>query len=389
MSSVIYNNLYPIVKKNLSADKKSAEKELKRIILRFVDRNNESLTKSGPVDRIPFLDKDSDDFMKIIGLDNAMIKKAIKDSDYINSSWKVVARGFYTAASLTISYFLETKNYDMAKLVASYLSLSMYPLVHFKYWKHGVNENIMNYTITNVSNKYKFKQLGTVYNTMCEMADNCLELHTKRLTPQEGKPILDKIYVDFINDMHSRLNDKFKNINNEYINNHANGNYLNIDSDSDDEDNYYEADNSSYAIERILNNTLTKLVVQGVNMRLVTYAAKACQVSVNELRTQLVYLVTNERRDDIKIILESILQLYLFDTQHSTKDIHSSQFIGFCLDVYKRSNSTDKNVLTIKKVLDRWIVDIDLYKKTQRAATINNFRRAMYVFFVLNIQFYN
>lgn len=380
-SNTLVTKLYPKVEKALNI--KSNEDKMMKTIGSYIDRNMDKLSKPGPVDRVPFETRDTDDFIAATGLTVPEIKEAIKESKYIQSRWKIMATSFYSANTLAIRYYTIKNKKDKAHLLSGYLCFSMYPLIHWKYFHYGMNENAMNYTIANLSNKYKFKTLGSTYAALMDMAIGCYDLHKDRIKKGGDKEI-----TDFINDMHSRLNDRLKNVANEFYKNYQDGKYLNIDSDNTEEDNYHEADNNSFAIDRILNNVITKLVVQGPNMKLVNMSAKMSGVSVNELRNYTNNLVDEEHKDEIRLLCESILYIYLFENQKKPDEIKSNQFLLDSLEVYKRSNSNDKNVNRIKSILDEWINDLDVYKKTQRVATINNFRRALYLFFVLSIQYY-
>jgi hypothetical protein len=80
-----------------------------------------------------------------------------------------------------------------------------------------------------------------------------------------------------------------------------------------------------------------------------------------------------------------MLFLYLFNDQNTVQEVGSNRFLVYCLDTYKKSNTTDENIIKIKRVLDKWLDDLGTYKKTQRLATINNFRRALFMFFVMSI----
>lgn len=379
--NALLTKLYPTVEKSLAI--KSNEDKMMKTIGDYIDRNMDKLSKPGPVDRVPFETRDSQDFIDATGLTTAQIKDAIKESTYIKNTWRVMATPFYTANTLAIRYYTLKNNKDKCHLLAGYLCFSMYPLIHWNYFRYGVNENIMNYTIANLSNKYKFKTLGSTYAALMDMAVGCYDHHKEKIKKGGDKEI-----TDFVNDMHSRLNDRLKNVANEFYKNYDEGKYLNVDTDSTEEDNYHEADNNSFAIDRILNNVITKLVVQGPNMKLVNMAAKMSGVSVNELRNYTNNLVDEEHKDEIRDLCESILYIYLFENQNRPEEIKSNQFLIDSLEVYKRSNSNDKNVNKIKSILDLWIQDLDVYKKTQRVATINNFRRALYIFFVLSIQYY-
>ena len=55
------------------------------------------------------------------------------------------------------------------------------------------------------------------------------------------------------------------------------------------------------------------------------------------------------------------------------------------MKVYKKSNTIDENVIKIKNTLDRWLVELDVAEHTSRKGTINDFRRALYMFFVLTV----
>ena len=199
----------------------------------------------------------------------------------------------------------------------------------------------------------------------------------------------DKGIIEFVFSIHTRLNSFLKMISKAWYDAYQSGNYLEGEYESDEEDSFREAESSMYAIEKIVDNVSMKLVIQGPPMKLISLAAKTNKVSVNELRNYLNTMIVSERIKEIKAILESILYLYLYDNRNSTNDINTDKFFLYCIDTYKRSNTTDENINKIKKILDGWLTELDLYKKTQRLATINDFRRALYVFFVLSIQYYN
>ena len=94
-----------------------------------------------------------------------------------------------------------------------------------------------------------------------------------------------------------------------------------------------------------------------------------------------------ENRNDIKSVTSAILYLYLCNDQNKAEMIRSNDFIYYCLNIYKKANTTDKNIILIKTILDKWLTRYSAsYKKTNRVATLNNFRRALFTFFVFTIQ---
>ena len=175
----------------------------------------------------------------------------------------------------------------------------------------------------------------------------------------------------------------------EFYKNHKEGNYLNTELEVNEEDQFREADSSTYLVNRLSENVSLKLIIEGPPIKLINAAAKSNQVSVNELRNHITSMVNDSHKDDIKVVVESILFLFLFNSQNKAEEINSDKFLIYCLDIYKRSNTTDENIIKIKKVLDSWLDELDVYKKTQRLATINSFRKAIYTFFVMAIMYFN
>lgn len=378
-NDVLLKKLYPLVEKGLS--KKENTAMLAKAIDSYLDRNTDKLTTPGPVHRIIFSDHDASHLFNAIECTPDDVKQIINSSPTIKSQWQIMNNPFNSAISLSIRYYKLKKNDEMVLKLLIYLTVSMYPSLHFKYFKYEPNEQIMNYTINSLSNKFKVKQLGTIYHALLDTTQVCYNTNEDKI-----KRCTDKDVIDFIMDEKTRLNSLLKKIAIEFYENEKNKNYLNTESDNYDEDNYHEADSNTFAVERLTNNVVLKLVVDGPNIKLITTSANLCQVSVNELRNYVNTMIVNENRDDIRKIVESILFLYMFDSHNTVQEVNSNKFLLYCMETYKKSNTTDENIIKIKSILDKWLEELGTYKKTQRLATINNFRRALFLFFVLSIQ---
>lgn len=378
-SAVIVSELYPIVKANLA--KKENQQLIRRTTGAYVDRNNGALSKIGPMDQLIFLEEDRRPIYEASGLTPAMISATLKKSSAVKASGRNMQDPFNTACALCIKYFTDTNNKDMSDVTLLYFTLSFYWTLYKKYFKFDPTESVMAYTVNNMSNKFKIKQTGHVLGTLIKTSEGAYIIHKPRL--MEGT---DFQLVRFILDVKTRQNSLLKKIRNEYGRVKEEGNYLNVDGDSFEKDNYHEADNNTYAINRMSNAVLMKLTVHGPDSRFVKLSAQMCTVSTNELKNYLNTMVTNEHREDILTVIESILYLFLFDDQNDVREVRSQKFIMYCLEVYKKSNTTDQNIIKIKTILDKWLEDLGTYKKTQRLATINNFRRALFTFFIISIQ---
>ncbi len=377
--NVLTKELYPLVEKGLS--KKENVTKLKKAITDYFDRNTDKLSTAGPSQRTIFSERDMEKLYEAIEVTPAEIKAIVAKSPQIKSQWKIMNNAFNPAIAMAIRYFTITNNKEMVTMLLIYLTLSMYPSLHYKYFQFEPNEQIMNYTINNLSNKFKVKQTGTIYNAMLETTQVCYNTNTTKIT--RGK---DKDLVDFIMDEKTRLNSLLKKIANEFYENNEKGHYLNLDEDVINDEVYHEADSNTFAVSRTTDKVVLKLITQGPDMRLIKTSAQICKVSSSELRNYVNTMVIGKNREDIRSIVESILFLYIFDAQNTIQEINSNKFLIYCLETYKKSNTTDPNIINIKKILDSWLEDLGTYKKTQRFATINSFRRALFLFFVLSIQ---
>lgn len=378
-NAVLLTAFYSSIEKALSNPNNI--KKLKTAVSEFLDRNNEKLTTIGPTHKIIFSEYDMEKVFDALEIPSYKIKEVINSTPYLSKQKIITLNPFNVIMPLIIRYFKLKKDEDMVKTMLIYLTMSFYPMLHHKYFPYGLNENVMNYTINNLSNKFKIKQLGTIYHALFDMATVSDKNYNSALLRANDKDI-----VDYNLSIKTRMNMMLRKISIEFYRNKKNNLYLNTDTDSFEEDNYHEADNNTFLIDRVTNNVILKLMVDGPNFNLIKLSANYCQVSVNELRNYINTMINNDNREEMKIIIESILFLFLFDSQNASKDINSNKFLIYCLEIYKKSNTTDKNIIKIKKILDGWLERLGTYKKTQRLATINNFRKALFTFFVCTIQ---
>lgn len=188
---VLLDELYPLVAKGLC--KKENTMKLKNAVGEYLDRNNDKLTTIGPINRIIFSDADMNALYEAIEVDPQTIKIFIKKSPVIKSQWQIMNNPFNSAISMAIRYYKVNKNDEMVNILLVYLTLSMYPSIHFKYFKFEPNENIMNYTINNLSNKFKIKQLGTIYAALLDTTQVCYNSNTEKIVRGADKDIIDFI----------------------------------------------------------------------------------------------------------------------------------------------------------------------------------------------------
>lgn len=381
ITKVIVDYLYPKIEKGF-ADKIN-QRHFMSVVSAYIDRNSAKLSSIGPSKRPIFSDADRAHVYNMFDINPAEIKEVTKKSNYINTSWKIVTDPFNLTMMMLIRFCKIKKLEELCTFCITYLTLSMYPSLHYKYFKYEPNDAIMQYTINNLSAKYKIKSAGTIMKALVETTMTSDATYTKNII--DGN---DKHLTDYINAYKTRMNSLMKKIRDAFEVNYREGKYLNQETDNEAEDSFQRSDSNSYLISRITDKVYLSLSVSGPNMKMVQIVSKMNEVSVNETRNTINKLCTEKAEaENIKSLCESILYLFLFDGNNRIEDLGGNTFLVFCLTLYKKSNTNDKNIINIKSILDTWIKKYSVaYRHTQRVATLNSFRRALYTFFVLTIQ---
>ena len=381
ITSVILANIYPKVEQAFTS--KETQRKFSAIVASYVDRNVNRLSTAGPSKRTLFSDMERNKVYDLINFDPKTCKAIVKQSNYIKASWKIVNAPFNLVMMMILRYAKLNQLDQINQLAVTYLTLSMYPSLHYKYFKFEPNEAIMQYTINNLSNKFKVKQVGNILQALVDTTALADKTYDKNIRHANDKEL-----TDYINAYKTRLNSLIKKIRDAFEKDYRSGNYMNTERDNEDENDFKTSDSNSLLIQRIVDQVVLKLSVNGPDSRIVDISAKMNQVSVNETRNTLNQLTQNKDESvNIRALCESILYLYLFNGENHVNDLNGSKFLTFCLAVYKKSNTNDENVIKVKSILDTWIEKYsETYRKTQRVATLNNFRRALYTFFVFTLQ---
>lgn len=381
ITSVILANIYPKVEQAFTS--KETQRKFSAIVASYVDRNVNRLSTAGPSKRTLFSDMERNKVYDLINFDPKICKAIVKQSNYIKASWKIVNDPFNLVMMMILRYAKLNQLDQINQLAVTYLTLSMYPSLHYKYFKFEPNEAIMQYTINNLSNKFKVKQVGNILQALVDTTALADKTYDKNIRHANDKEL-----TDYINAYKTRLNSLIKKIRDAFEKDYRSGNYMNTERDNEDENDFKTSDSNSLLIQRIVDQAVLKLSVNGPDSRIVDISAKMNQVSVNETRNTLNQLTQNKDESvNIRALCESILYLYLFNGENHVNDLNGSKFLTFCLAVYKKSNTNDENVIKVKSILDTWIEKYsETYRKTQRVATLNNFRRALYTFFVFTLQ---
>lgn len=379
---IFLREIYPKVE--MALKNKATSDKLQKHIAKFMDDNGDVLFHRSPSKRLYFKDKgeDKDIIFETSGLTELDISNAVKKSELIKASWRILNKPFNWAALLEARYYLLAKDEKSMYNILMYLSFSFYASIHAKYFRNYLpNEDIMDYTINNLSNKFKIKQFGSLAKAVYDTMVVCHEKYKDDLMRGHDDDL-----KDYIMSLKKRLDSFVQNIFNEYRQNEASKNYHSYQGDDLEGEKHIEQDNVSFKIVKVTEKAVNIIITSGIDEKILNLSARMSDMSPGVIKSALLTII-GKKPKEIREFVTLILQLYLVDGQNSADSISSSQFILVCLGNFSKSNTTNKNVLEMKKILESWLMECsEKYAKTERVSTRASFRKSLLLYFVGMIQ---
>jgi len=379
---VFKKEVYPNVSKSLE----KSSKELVNYIKKYYDRNNLVLFDKS-IHQLYFGTSSYPDDINIVykctGENSEHVAEMITKSGQTDSHWVLFNKPLNWMFVNTIKYFHDTKNKDL-ELVVTYFACYMYSSIFFKYFKgYPINEAAMDYTVNNLSNRYDIKRLGNLFNVLMKISMKSHETYTDLLS---DKNFSDRHIVDYMMNLHTRINNFVKELKNQYQKNKDSGKYLNYEKDDNSEENFHENDNQSYSIEKLTNKITTVICTNSINLKIAENSAKITGISVASIKDAISKIIEKES-EEIREYVLLFLQQYLIVEGHSLESIASKNFLNYANKIYSKSNTNDKGIIRMKELLDKWLAEnSEKYVKTERVATKIAYRKAIHLYFALSIQ---
>lgn len=399
MSEYFIKALYPQVEQALSQKERLVA--FQNGIDKFLANNIEKLNTLGPLRYVAFPQKNIDELIHCLGLTTKELNdvgKVVRAHKNLNGDYTISTNPLYVSLVMATRFFtlkseeatqvhntrLVNECEDNIKRCTYYMAVTNYGLVMRRYFKKcEPNEAVMQYAISGMIKKNRIRQTGSMLDTIYITTAECYEFYRERL-----KACVDDTVVRYINDVRTRLNSIMRNISNAYYKAFEEKNYLQSESESLEDKKFYEADSNIQFINRMTNKVVQTLITNGADMKLIEFSAKNNRVSLADLRSYIVVICTQKQVADLEKIVEALLVLFFTldsSKSYSVRDIGTNKFLYFCMNVYKTPNTKNEQITKIKEVLDGWVEQLHMYEKAGTLGTINNHRRAIYMFLVLSI----
>lgn len=377
---VLCNTFLGNIEKNFVSS--SHKNKFNKIVKDFIDRNNETLYCATPLHRLFFSDeRDRNPIFHLVDINKNDVSKVMKNLEHTDNSWKILNDPFNITMLLIIKYFNDKKDKVSLNNAILYLTLSLYSSLHYKYYPYPPNEDVMNYTINNVNNKYLFKKYGVVIKALFHTAMVNHETYEKII--KDGS---DENLLTYLENLRTRLNNQMRTFANEYHKNYKEGNAIFNQKDSADEDDFIETDNISMLISKLTDKCSLRFFTTKPDENLIRFACNASKCDFPTLRNSILG-IKEKQPNDLIDLFRCVLIVYLNDKSNNYESIASKKFIAYSIAIYSKSNVKDENILKIKDLLDKFLIETcERYMNTNRDATKSNYRKGLYIFFVLFIQ---
>ena len=113
-------------------------------VTKYIDANVSKLSTAGPSKRTLFSELERQKIYDLIDFDKTLPKTFLKKSNYVKSSWKIVTDPFNLVMMMIIRFSKLHKLEQLNSLAVTYLTLSMYPSLHYKYFKFEPKKRLCN-----------------------------------------------------------------------------------------------------------------------------------------------------------------------------------------------------------------------------------------------------
>lgn len=368
-----------IIDKNMIANKA----QYIRGVSRYIDRNSNIFYTMDFSKRNSFSDSDRAVLYDAIGVDPNKAKASVAKVKCFTNIYRTTANVFYCMTILAMSALIRAKDEKTAILAANYMTLNMYTILNFSYFKYGANKNIMDFTIANLDNSYKVRNMSSLFEWINDNTETWYAKYKDRIIRCEDTDI--KWVVDAIQD---RINGKLRKIANAYYKNHESGNYLNYDSDSIDQDDYHIMDNDSYAIDRLSTKVYLKLINHRFDSRFIKYAITRSDTSYTKLANLIDDVLTDDEDSEVRKVVSALIEYYVLSSKKPPDTIGKGEFVSYMKSAYA-SNTTIPQLEYVKKTIDKWL-DENMYKygRSKYANTAKlQYRKSFYMFLIFVINY--
>lgn len=378
----------PYVKDQLA--KQSTRNKITEFTAKFIDNNAERLSTSGPVHIVTFMDKEINFFYDMFKITKSEVLAKFENMISIVypgvTTFNILKKSPHKILLIAMLIDALQNDYeDVVECCRYIFGFIEYPIQYRNFWKLGVKEDVMIYTIEHLpSNKFKAKKLNNLLALLKYDVSSSIDFLSAKL--KEGR---DEVYVVFANRVRTQIRNTFVNIANLYYKNYENNANTNVTSTKLDDGNLAEQEGQNKIIASIIDRTYNKFISGEIDHEIIKMIAEATTTDRSNLEMFLNMIFTDKGNRLDKMIED--LVTYYFIIEPTASSVGTGEFLNFGLKLF-RSLPTSKHELCveIREILDMWMNKIIKIKNYYKGSTtISCYSRAIFNYIVFMINHYN
>lgn len=356
-----------------------AKNKFMQVVKSYMSRNASKLGMRYPVSKLPFLKSDMDMIFNACKINKELIyNESVKiDANDIDTGNHLIQEPFNMMCTIAIHVFLKrdkklqkqimdimhgkdlddkVKYSSPVYFLALYLAMHFYSALYNKFWKYDPTEDVMDYTIEHMSNKFIIRKCQNILEFITYHSETNVENMLDRLI--RGSDV-DLIY--FYSNLNNRISHALRTIANNYYENKEKGNAVGHEDANrvNEEGKFFVGDTTSVSadVEQTTRRITTRFFSESViNDKLVTAACAKTKFSKAKFLIIVQKLRENHDNDPIiRNIIANIVSYYLVKFGGKIENLKSNQFLLTMFKVYSISNTKDEFVIGIKNQLNELI----------------------------------
>ena len=383
-TSGILNIAYPEVERCFKQSTTLAR--YKRFMSEFMSKRQKQLYSNVPNQMILYSYDDINKWFAATGVDKNTIKSGIKQTFYANIGAfnPQYAKDESTVALLCmLRYFHTNKMQKELELGMINMAFSgkYYPSIFYRSFKFEPADYVMDYVVNHMlSNKFDVIRYGNVISAVKSQSSTWYNTYKNKFDT-----FTDEDVCYLLQQLHNRIGSFIINIAELYYEAYKNkDNFITYDSDNVSEDDYHLADNDSFKLNRIIDNTMNELCGKNIDFVQCRRAANS-MVRFEELKSILDCLLADEK--NIPLIREYVsLMVSTYFAQSKFKDITDIAFISFSIKA--QPNTRDPYLIKKRHLIDQILINNseNFQRRRNRAATESAYYRAINAYLALMIK---
>lgn len=364
-----------------------------RFIARYEDRYADILNSPYPLKILPFGTNEKgaeyDILYRCTNIDREELRADMKKVP-LPGNLKTEKAAFLPSSVVLyfiIRYYLLTNQKDKLKIIYAYYGYSIYWKRFHKSFRITVYENVMIYTVNEMSYRNLLKKLGSIKALLVYIVQHRCEYYTEGFIEscdEDIRYILDQVQSDIGSKVNSIASAYYKNAQSEKKPEFMVGATM-----LDNEGTRRDDTSGITTVEVFAQEYTNKFFSNGINVdKLKTAIAMATDVSKREVEHTITEILTHAKSEEVHDFYAAIFMFYLSldDPRANKESIRTMKFVASMRDVIKKTNANDKNVKTIIEFVNRWLeTGSNTFRVTTRDGTKSNYRKAIYYYFLLAV----